>query len=444
MATLRTPFDHEVLFEKVSKRARLSLGAALLCVGILLSGAALVSWWNSVDFNTARSNRAMLNTTLSAAHSPAELKAKASSLLELRKENYVTVLDETGYGKLTSAKVIQAVETVAKTGQPIHLDVHPYPTWGFLAVLPWAAKGAILIFTIGLFAAYGDICDSTSAARRKFLLDLEWRRGWPIALVAVTALPIGWVFYLVSAVRLHQRRQQLPTQWPEALERSDAPALLSDQPEQRYRFINAPQAARALYNELRGTAWQNQHALRLRVLRNTEKQLSETLRELGIEIRDTQSRRNEVRTELLQLDDITPESVSPDKLRGEFDCLMAFPGVAGVRVVDNEISLLVKAQLTYEGDTYDLGDWELRFNTQTFSSRELRSGVRYGGRYNAPVYRASSEFCFGDERRAQIVGNLHKGQLLQAIELAVNTLQSVNPRDCHLIPDSFEKVEANA
>jgi hypothetical protein len=214
----------------------------------------------------------------------------------------------------------------------------------------------------------------------------------------------------------------------------------------KVHFQSAPGAARLQYINMRTSVWRDTYQHRLEHARHKVEDWTETLRGYGESIRKAQLKRNKwigILAELESYDPSTTEIPGREHLDGEFDRLMALPGVASVRVVNDQICLLIKARIDYNEVTYDLGDWELRFDAKGgLTTKELRSGVRSDWRGDYPVYHlGGNSFCFGS-RSYVIAENLNKGQFLEGIELAVNCMNSVNEEDAHRIPDAFREVAA--
>jgi hypothetical protein len=194
---------------------------------------------------------------------------------------------------------------------------------------------------------------------------------------------------------------------------------------------------------MRGSLWRDRQRERRDELKATIESIAQTMRDLSEALRGHQTRRGELTAELRQLEQVNIDEMEiPDAehLEAEYQRLLNLPGVMAIRVVNDKLSLLLHARIEYGGEVYDLGDWELRFDTSGYlETKELRSGVLSSWRMGYPVYRGGdTTFCFG-ARQPEINGNLMKGQLLEAIELAVNSIQSVNDEHMIDIPNAFRK-----
>lgn len=455
MAQLRSTYQLRTkLRDDVGAMAGVCSLIAFILAGVIIGGAAISMSVHSSDFDTARMNRAKLNSTLSAAHNPSQLQAKARTLLEMRREGYTDVIDNGDYGSITDKDVLTAVQRVAQTGQPLHLENHHY-SWHYFRDITWITLlSTFFLLSLTLFVAYWTDCCKGSR-HWYFLADMPWKQVWPALFVAVT--PIGWPFYVGSAVRLRRELQRKDGQrpeeprprgyyWDDEDEFYHRPArvhVTEERPQAKPKFVNAPVAARNMYRSLRVHTWRTVFNARQQRLQGEERDLTECLRELGEEIRAKQTRRNKVRAQLKELEGIDAANATapgPEALDAEFDRLTSLPGIKGVRVVNDQVCLLLEARIDWGGQRYDLGDWELRFGADTsLITRELRSGVRSGWYGGYPAYRlGGGEFCFGN-RSYTIEDNLRKGQFLEAIELAVDCMQSVNPEHAFRIPEAFKK-----
>lgn len=385
-----------------------------------------------------------------------------------------------------------AVRAVAETGQYFTLDSPKVDSWGvyWSFFLKYILPGYVLVLMTVIMALYawGSSYDSYR------LVDLDWKRVWPIAFVALTALPLGWILYAVSLLRwlsarkeqkfLEARRQKVIAEFADIDPEDDNYAYgiycdltgrlvrlnerlglqrYADRPEyeevfrpregegqaefetQGYRFNSEPGVAFDQYVELCRQSGKRVIEKRLSDTQGALASAMEDVRGLGAEIKNRQKdvrdlRADEVRFREL-LETVDEQTLELEAMEAEFAQLLKFKGVEKVRVINDQLSILVKARFSYEGAVYDLGDWELRFGAgDSLFTRELRSGVKngYGG---YPVYRLDGNtFCFGD-RRGIISEHLMKGQFLEAVELAVNSIQSINEEHLHRLSDAFRTVK---
>lgn len=351
--------------------------------------------------------------------------------------------------------VFRAISHANNPTLPPFTGWHSYFTWWLPLILFLAVLASMLFH----FLTYADKVKREG----KYLMDLEWRRIWPIFLILFTALPMGLPFYIVSAVRVQMAKRRENPLGDENLARLIHPVTEPrrartppNNPPPRavgHGQATAPQAplndsddpAKQHYFALRENLWQEELWRHLRDAHRRKEQLDNELRNLSQRIRQAQTQRNNLVSELRRYEAAEAESAeAPERvyLEAEFQRLMNLPGVMDLRLVDNELCLSLSALYQYEGHTYDLGDWELRFGAgETLRTRRLRSGLKPdwpSGRYPDYAY-SFGGFCFGN--RGETIGdNLRKGQFLEAIDLAVDTIQSINEEDQHKIPRAFRKV----
>lgn len=419
------------------------------------------------DYNTVATARKEIIKTVNHGKTPAERRDLAFSLVTLDDSKVMSTVDEATTTTQQQAKLVGALKKVAKTGQPLVLDkLAPFNGWHIFwcRLMVLAVGSDFLLLMVLKFFIYAMNTEDDD----EYLMDFEWRRVWPIFFVAFTSLPIGLPFYIVSWFRVMKaKRNQARIQAgfaPIAVNEAAVQPVLYDDDEDDYRdydedgfyvrrttpqrteqvqFTSAPNAAKAQYVVLREDFWRQHVTHKLNSLRDRKEDLEKTLRHLGGKIKEMQLGRNQVIAELRQYESIDPKTAEiPDRehLDAEFERLTSLPGVAGIRVVNDGISLLVKPRIEVDGVWYDGGDWELRFGTSThLLSRRLRSGIRPDWRGGYPEYRlGSGEFCFG-ALYGTINENLRKGQFLEAAELAVNCMHTINPDDVHNVPRALKR-----
>jgi hypothetical protein len=181
------------------------------------------------------------------------------------------------------------------------------------------------------------------------------------------------------------------------------------------------------------------------VIESERSDVEDNLQYYGERVKDLQKQKRDIIAEQRKLEAVNPDDVpvaTAEELNAEFDRLMHLNGVAAVGVVNDQISVLVKARYTWDGRLFDLGDWELRFGVGTSMwSKELRSGVHPDWRGSYPVYRLGYDnFCFGNQQ-SDINQHLLKGQMLEAVEVAVNALNSINENDERYVQEAFYEIQ---
>jgi hypothetical protein len=239
------------------------------------------------------------------------------------------------------------------------------------------------------------------------------------------------------------------------------------------KFRSSPADARKQYKEFRKGAWRTNVLKEIETLeakgrdlgrslaensdiaRGLEEALKATsskivasdcrnrLRQCSQVAKKIQAKRKEVALQLKQLNALDQSFEPPevDNLDQEFDRLMRFPGIADCGAVEDDLILLLLARFTYQGVRYDLGDWELRVSRKVryVQTRELRCAVKpsWIEKHCPPVYRIScNQFCFGNLDEL-ISSHLASGQALEAVELAVVAMQSINEGDLSMIDQAF-------
>lgn len=353
-------------------------------------------------------------------------------------------LDQSG-SRLTEPEK-QALEQIQETGEVPVFEHEERWVWSeYHPRLLLIFLGGLAVFSAIVFITYA--CQTVD--RSEFLLDLPWKRVWPFFFVAFTAFPLGLPFYIVSAIRLARHEEEAPVDTEElgivavnVEEHADAEIHQAGM----RKFYSSPNAALATYIEFRTKGWQDSLRNAREAAQNELNEAESKLRKLSEKLRSAQARLNTARAQLKELnereDPQKPEDV-PDlmHLNEEFERLMKLPGVQGVRVINGQIGVLVMARLEYDGKTYDLGDWEIRFGGafNEFTSMRLRSGTRstWHGGYPSYILR-NGEFCFGP-RLGAITQYVSTGKFLEALDLAVDCMQSVNPEDRFMIPEAFKE-----
>lgn len=423
---------------------------AMLIYGFVLGMAAAVVGNNITSHNSMVDARVQLAQMIDNEHGQAR-QIVANAVLKAYDKDKGSTLSPDAFSDPDSVgQFVNQISSAAINGTPIavsdnHQDWHGWRV-AFLEI-GFSALG--VVFILIWFVSYA----LETSEHGEFLADFPWRRGWPIAFVALTALPIGWVFYAVSAVRLYRFRKNraaaLAPQDADLDLNMDMPRpphlepmhLVQPRPKE-VRFFPAPKAARAQYIELREHAWTASYDRRRAELKEEIAYQVEELRRFGQYISEAQRAKGTAQAELSRLNDAGPESAPARELiEAEFERMLKLPGVESVRVINGAISLLVKPRPVFGDVRYDFGDWEIRFGAdkQWLQTKELRTGVRSGWHEGYPAYRlGEGSFCFG-RRSDVIVGHVQKGQFLQAVEVAIDCMHSVNDEDRHNVSRAFEE-----
>lgn len=295
----------------------------------------------------------------------------------------------------------------------------------------------------------------------QFLIAITRRRGTkledlPLAVKIVTYVPIGWLIYRLKrrevAARLRVRQHF------EAMNEQLADILTSNEtgPEAFRRdalFVPDEAYAHEVYARFRDKDDRTAQIRRsLETAQAGFEQNTQDLKRLSDELRQAQENRGLLASDIQRFETmLSHEGVVDDvhvkAIESEFQSLLMLKGVTGVRVFNGALSILVKGSVEYRGTTYDKGDWELRIipGRHRIWSREIRKGItktwrEEKGRGEYPDYRMSDgSYCFGDTQTS-IDNNIVNGQVLQAIELAVTCINSVNKDDRRRIPRALKIV----
>lgn len=464
----------------------------LVALGLLAMGCMAAGYADNVDKNDALiAHVQTLHTIIDdGSLSVDQRKQLATQILYLDQHGGVTDITAGTANNEKIAETKAALQVVADTGNQLELTIAKMPWGEYWSV--WVVWLAIVL-VLCLMTAWMLIDGYVSDSENYFLIDRDWKRVWPVVWLILTLLPVGWIFYAVSFVRLarfnqgigqlRDDRRRLLNQFGaiipndydtyytlrdqvEGLNRrlglntqSDIPQYLRgtvvtapeaeveiiQPPQPSPVFLAAPEEGLRCYIDMRERAGTADLKQRRSASAITLETVEDRLRSLGDEVGRFQTQRRTLRADVARLDDLLQSSqlLDPASATAEFESLLRLKGVESVRVVDGQLSLLVKARVTYKKKLYDAGDWELRFGVGTgLFSHELRSGVRKdwpNGRY--PDYRFSDgSFCFGS-RADVIMDNLAKGQFPEAIELAVNCMCSVNKADQDCIPKALYRIK---
>lgn len=357
---------------------------------------------------------------LPATQRPAERKELAKWLLFLQGQGVRTDVIG-GWGTLYSGdeklkasesgaldQDIAVLRRVAATGET---PAYPEPSnqildkiTQHLPLLAWSIALLHLGLPLHLYASF-------SARQKAYLVDLPWRAVWPVALVMLTIVPLGLPFYVVSVLRMHVVRRHEP------------PELLA--------YKNDPPAGKQAYALLRTAKWQEYLTAHMTEVNKLLDGVEGTLQTLGERLRNEQRTRNTLISEMDKIASLREqgrETPEPRTIDDEFGELLRTPGVTGAGAADGCLSVLVCARFAHEETIYDLGDWDIQVSPiRGLRAVELRAGVRPDwpfGRY--PVYRlGDGSFCFG-EHSAEIGAAMKQGRILEAVQLAVMYIQSVN------------------
>ncbi|MDR2063267.1 MAG: hypothetical protein LBQ02_00540 [Candidatus Nomurabacteria bacterium] len=291
-----------------------------------------------------------------------------------------------------------------------------------------------MVISIFLLIEYAVDCRRA----RHFLIDVPRTQTCVIWIIATT-LPLGWLFYLVSAVRLYFFKRQRAKQkaavreqsialgcffpgpdgvtpitvqdlikTPELRQESDgldgsnqpsepdeqdepnepdepsAPSepnqpTMPDKPSEiKVVFNHNPEEAYNCYAHLRHIGDKESYfKAHIQSLEKEEYAQIWRLERLGREMRSKQHEVNRLRTRLHSTKMMMAGFSSDEAvIQAEFQQIQQFQGVIAIGTDHYGIlNILVRVRVPYNGKTYDLGDWEVCVSQTTFSAQCLRNGL---------------------------------------------------------------------
>lgn len=170
-------------------------------------------------------------------------------------------------------------------------------------------------------------------------------------------------------------------------------------------------------------------------------------------VREISRALSQKRAELEQMDAAPQDGdFDEDDAREQLQYITSLPGIMGIRFerydgIDVPV-LHVRASTLYGERLYDVGDFEIMFRethdtssvvpvTQTRASTTRYNTLYYhpGGGYNW--------FCFG-QRGGELQGLFRRGDYGQFVQIAINTINSINRGDQPYIPDYYRPIPLNA
>jgi hypothetical protein len=204
----------------------------------------------------------------------------------------------------------------------------------------------------------------------------------------------------------------------------------------------------------------------VKLLKQRIRETEELLRKFSQAMQGLQGQLNRDRAEFKQNETTLAELATVLETRDtqqEFQRILSLPGVVAIYVKDQALCVQVNARYQYQGSWYDMGDWELqiRDGRKHIYAREIRagatdeyyrrrrtyegwltgdgSGYGYHPDYHMPSDNKDGEFCFAAQSDI-IAKHISKGEILNALCLAVLSLQYVNEEDRDYIPDRLRRI----
>ena len=180
------------------------------------------------------------------------------------------------------------------------------------------------------------------------------------------------------------------------------------------------------------------------------------LRDCGDKIRQLQAQLQNNRLKLQKLQQVSVVEPDADELEASWQEIKNIRGIREIYCCYSnneehtyEMHVTVNVRIAYQGQNYDVGDYDICITHLNFVCKCLRTGVRddwmkyhsgsYASRY--PDYRYNDNtFCFGN-RDTEIYDYFNQRRFREMIILIVDCLHSVNNRaQAECIPQCFRKV----
>ncbi len=168
------------------------------------------------------------------------------------------------------------------------------------------------------------------------------------------------------------------------------------------------------------------------------------IEEISEKLRTLQSRLNVCRADRARHEEVVEKyraQSNVDEIKREFHSLLALPPVLAVRIVNDQMRLVVRCQTEYEGEKYDMGDWyvwvdlDSNYPLQTRLIRDCR--VPGTNLYDPPHINPDKTFCFG-KNEDELHNLIERGQVFAAITVAVKYMSETSNRP--QIPKVFKKI----
>jgi hypothetical protein len=194
----------------------LSEGFSVICGVVLLlavAGSLLVFAGKLENHNKEATQRASLANTLLSE--PSFVRHDSPAMHREREKVLEQITTLRLHGVIEIPYISSSEEQRLfhdNTGAPVHLSTY-HQHWSAYPYqwLPWVALGTTLFLLNLMLFFYSLGCLATGSSERHIPLvaGLSWHKPWAWAFVLSTSLPIGWLFWLVSYIRLRQRQIEL-------------------------------------------------------------------------------------------------------------------------------------------------------------------------------------------------------------------------------------------
>jgi hypothetical protein len=396
--------------------------AWLICCGVVYPAIFLSG-------NTAATQRATLESTLNDV-SEAQRQETASSYLVVNSTNS-GVLDSYWYDANERDQLIAQLQTVAETGIQASFDTEVVG-WDIYRQY-WLWPSVILTILVISNIAFGWYAHSSKNAYH-FIADLRWKNPGAWLFVLATLLPVGFIAYPVSFIRLRRFRRDTPIE-------QQRPASYRHPPTRT--FSPNADAAKAWYVSRLTIDPLKERKKEIQACEKEIRSSEESIESLGEKLEDAQKSRLAAKRELKRLE-ATPIPAMNDSLHlveSEFTRLTQLHGVTGIGVDErNHLIVKVEVRVLYKKELYDFGDWEVSISNYSIDTKQLRSAAKAGMRGTYPDYAYSDgRFCLGN--LYQLEDLVRSNRVFDAVSLAVANLHRVNKDNRSSIPRVFKVVK---
>lgn len=378
---------------------------------------------------------------------------KESGITSERMDDWIKIADvylKRGAGDKSAA---------SQQSENLPRDFYQQWEWSWFRHIAYYAYYIVLILGMLINLA------AESSGSNERMVDLPWRKTWVWIFILFT-LPIGFVFYAVSGVRLsvdvlkerrrrRERGEEHGSSKVVVLDPLEAARLVESQREDLQQQAieimdseNLEQSRenwKALYGTSRLARWENQ----MKQCEVKVKESREYLAKLGDKVRGAQERLANDQKSLKLIKTSKPSDGGMDDPMpdAEFKRLLSFPRVLAAEIYSDRISVWTKPVIfKHQGVRHDLGNYLIEVR-DIGDNPKLSVKCIVSGRLDRRckhLYGADSggSFCFGD-RSEHIYDLLRKGEYLGVIDLALQGIAYVNPSGRTLLPEFMEVPDEN-
>lgn len=308
-----------------------------------------------------------------------------------------------------------------------------------LTVQKWMNVITIIVMFVAFFCYY---CSERESGF--FLADFPLGRvyGW---ILLVLCLPFGWLFLLVSRIRMWRyfRKKEIQDKTTD-----DAAETESDQEETIEETTEVTAKKTTATDEEAYVTLRMEFAKECseRAAKNLDSSIDYTrarIRDYGQKIQGLQKDLGQLQSKRSQLEQRIANNMIMTR-QIAIDELKEIQKMRGVEEITPDLEygsleITIQVRVPYQGAQYDFGDYLVKFQDDSCTTRLLRSGVKEDAGSHAPFYQDGAGFCFGD-RKSEIDRYASEGRIVEALTLIVDCMHSVNEGDEEEIPDCFKRI----